>query len=251
MRVRTGPVRKSAVARVWAGERPSDVMRAMGLCRTTVYRWLRRAAREGVDALATRRPRGRKPLVSPEAAEALRARIVGRRPRDEGLDGDLWTLERVRALVRARLGVDVGRMGAGRVLDRLGLRFGRPLGEFARHDATAVHDWRRFRHRGLRDRCAAAGGRLLFLRLAARPERGGLLAAASDGRGAFYCEDVGTGKGRLVGFVRACARGVRRPPTFAFDDVATWAPVFAEARRSPGASGGRADPPPGRGVVVS
>lgn len=39
-----------ACQRVWEGESPSAVMRSMGLCRTTIYLWLRREKRQGLKA---------------------------------------------------------------------------------------------------------------------------------------------------------------------------------------------------------
>lgn len=52
-------IRRMAVRRVWEGERPSAVIRAYGLCRTTIYKWLRAAKRGGGAALAARKARGR------------------------------------------------------------------------------------------------------------------------------------------------------------------------------------------------
>ena len=46
---------------VEGGERPGEVMRSLGLCRTTIYRWLRAFAKKGDAALAARKMPGRKP----------------------------------------------------------------------------------------------------------------------------------------------------------------------------------------------
>jgi transposase-like protein len=48
-------IRIMAVRRVREGERPSEVIRSYGLCRTTIYRWLR-AARRGEDAHGSQVP---------------------------------------------------------------------------------------------------------------------------------------------------------------------------------------------------
>jgi transposase len=40
-------IRKMAVRRVQEGERPGEVMKSYGLCRTVIYKWLRAARRGG------------------------------------------------------------------------------------------------------------------------------------------------------------------------------------------------------------
>ena len=68
-------IRLMAVRRVRAGERPSAVMRSYGLCRTTIYKWLRAVKRSGEKALQARNHPGRKPcptrvVVASRAAAA-------------------------------------------------------------------------------------------------------------------------------------------------------------------------------------
>ena len=45
-------IRRLAVRRVQEGERPSSVIESYGLCRTTIYKWLRTARRGGEAARA-------------------------------------------------------------------------------------------------------------------------------------------------------------------------------------------------------
>ena len=58
-------LRRLAVRRVVEeGECPSEVMRSLGLCRTTIYRWLRGFAKQGHAALAARKSPGPKPKLT-------------------------------------------------------------------------------------------------------------------------------------------------------------------------------------------
>src|SRR4030042_1665753 len=75
-----------AVRRVREGERPSSVIRSYGLCRTTIYRWLRAAVRGGERALKARKHPGRKPTLSPKHRLRVRRWIDGRDPRSYGFD---------------------------------------------------------------------------------------------------------------------------------------------------------------------
>jgi hypothetical protein len=52
-------IRLMAVKRVREGERPSAVIKSYGLCRTSVYRWLRAEKRSGEGALKSRKGTGR------------------------------------------------------------------------------------------------------------------------------------------------------------------------------------------------
>jgi len=76
-----------AVRRVRAGERPSAAMRSYGLCRTTIYKWLRAARRGGEEALQARRYPGRKPFLSPRHKLRVRQWMNGKDPRQYGFGG--------------------------------------------------------------------------------------------------------------------------------------------------------------------
>ena len=52
-------IRKVAVARVKAGERPGAISTSYGFARTTIYKWLRAEAQGGEEALRARKATGR------------------------------------------------------------------------------------------------------------------------------------------------------------------------------------------------
>lgn len=66
-----------AIRRVKEGEQPSSVMRSYGLCRTTIYRWLRAAKRGGEQALKARKHPGRKRTLSSKQAYRYGAGSMG------------------------------------------------------------------------------------------------------------------------------------------------------------------------------
>ena len=74
-------IRLMAVRRVRAGERPSAVIRSYGLCRTTIYKWLRAAKRGGEKALKARKHPGRMSLLTGMIPGVLTTLIP---PRDLG-----------------------------------------------------------------------------------------------------------------------------------------------------------------------
>jgi transposase len=58
-------LRMLAVRRVTSdGEAPSVVMESLGLCRTTIYRWLRRFEQKGLEGLVEKMCQGPTPTLS-------------------------------------------------------------------------------------------------------------------------------------------------------------------------------------------
>ena len=84
-------IRLMALRRVRAGERPSEVMRSYGLCRTTIYKWLRAAQRGGESALKSRKAPGPTPKLTARQKQQVFRWINGRDPRQYGFDFGLWT----------------------------------------------------------------------------------------------------------------------------------------------------------------
>jgi len=153
-------------------------MRRYGLCRTTIYRWLRAANHGGPKALEPRPHRGRAPRVSAADAARIRSSLIDRTPREHGLPGDLWTRRTVCALVERQLHVVIHPVSASRLLGRLGLR---PNGVAMPASEAAE-------------------------------TRGSALAVAVDGRGAFLCtrlearESVEARRHKLHELVRRAGR---------------------------------------------
>lgn len=115
-------IRHLAVKAVARGDRPSEIMARYGFCRTTIYRWLRTAARHGERALDRRPHPGRRPRVTRSDAESIRDSLIGHSPSDLGVAGTLWTRTAVARLVERRLKMWIGPMGATRLLRRVGLQ---------------------------------------------------------------------------------------------------------------------------------
>src|SRR5581483_9111679 len=112
-------IRQMAVRRVAEGERPSTVIKSYGLCRTTIYRWLRAAKRGGVEALRARKHPGPKTTLSPRQKLQVRDWINGKDPRQYGFDFGLWTRRIVAELIAQKFGVRVGVTAVGRLLYEL------------------------------------------------------------------------------------------------------------------------------------
>jgi transposase len=138
-------IRLMAVQRVREGEKPSAVIASFGFCRTTIYRWLRAAARPGVGirALASTRGTGRPRTLTPRREQQVFRWINGHDPRQYGLDFGLWTRAIVADLIERRFGVRLGLTAVGALLARLGLTPQKPLQRAYQRDPRAIETWKR------------------------------------------------------------------------------------------------------------
>src|SRR5271167_4409828 len=114
-------IRHLAVQRVKEGERPSSVIKSYGLCRTTIYKWLRATKRGGLKALKARKHPGRAPALVSRQKLQVRRWINGKDPRQYGFDFGLWTRQIVAALIADRFGVKLSLASVGKLLAELGL----------------------------------------------------------------------------------------------------------------------------------
>lgn len=152
-----------AVRRVGEGEQPSSVMRSYGLCRTTIYRWMRTARRGGEGALKARKHPGRVPTLSPRQRLSVRRWIDGRDPRHYGFDFGLWTRKIVAELVKEKCGVRLGVTAIGRLLSRLDITPQKPLRRAYERDPVAIERWKTVEFPKLRARAKRLGARVFFL----------------------------------------------------------------------------------------
>jgi transposase len=226
-------LRLMAVRRVVEdGEKPSRVMDSMGLCRTTIYPWLRDYHAEGLDALRSTTSPGPAPKLSERQRQAVRRWIVGKDPRQYGFDFGLWTRQIVADLIRKKFGVSLCLASVGNVLAELDITPQKPLRRAYERDPAAVEAWVKRDYPKLRKRARRLGARIFFLDEAGFTSEPGLgcswgakgrtpevsttgqrqrvnAISAVNARGAFWSA-VYTGKlnaERFVEFLRTFLRG--------------------------------------------
>lgn len=156
-------IRIMAVQRVLDGERPSEVIRSYGLCRTTIYRWLRAYKKGGEAALASRPATGRPDTLTARQKQRVRKWICGRDPRQYGFDFGLWTRRAVADLIEEKFGVRLSVSTVGRLLAELGITPQKPLRRAYERDPKAVERWKREEFPTLRARAKRLGADIFFL----------------------------------------------------------------------------------------
>lgn len=157
-------IRILAVRRVVEdGEDPSEVMRSLGLCRTTIYPWLRKFKEVGWDALVERIAQGPEPKLNEKQRQQVKRWILGRDPRQYGFDFGLWTRRIVQTLIQEKLKVDLGLTAVGRLLASLDITPQKPLRRAYERDPQAVERWVKTTYPKLRKRARRAGAMIFFL----------------------------------------------------------------------------------------
>jgi transposase len=157
-------LRMMAVRRVVEdGERPSDVMRSMGLHRTSIYPWLQTYHQCGYEGLKGTKAAGPTPKLSEKQCAKVRKWIVGKDPRQYGFDFGLWTRSIIRALIKDRFAVEVSLATVGGLLARLGITPQRPLRRAYERDPAAIEHWVQTEYPELRARAKSHGAAIFFL----------------------------------------------------------------------------------------
>jgi transposase len=156
-------IRRSAVLRVQEGEEPSVVIASYGLCRTSIYRWLRAAEEGGEEALASKKAKGPARRLTPKQEAQVRAWICGKDPRQHGFDFGLWTRQIVQDLIARRFKRRVSLSFVGRLLRRIGITPQKPLRRAYARDPEAIQAWLDFEYPKLRRRAGRRGASIFFL----------------------------------------------------------------------------------------
>jgi transposase len=169
-------IRRMAVRRVRAGEKPSAVIKSYGFCHTTIFRWLRAERRGGENALASRKGTGRPPELTAKQKEQVRRWINGKDPRQYGFDFGLWTRQIVAGLIERKFGKRLSVATVGRLLAELGITPQKPLRRAYQRDPQAIERWKQEEYPRIRRRAKRRGADIFFL------DEAGIRSDAPPGR---------------------------------------------------------------------
>lgn len=157
-------IRTQAVRRVIEdGERPGEVMRSFGLCRTTIYPWLREFEDKGWAALAESIAQGPEPKLTDQQRQRVKRWILGKDPRQYGLDFALWTRRIVQYLIQEKMGIELCLTSVGKLLASLEITPQKPLRRAYERDPKAIELWLNEIYPALKKRAKKLGAQIFFL----------------------------------------------------------------------------------------
>lgn len=156
-------IRYQAVEMFIDGHSAGEIAEVFGLCRTTIYKWLQIYEEGGWDALGARDIPGAPPKVSEKQWDIIRRLVVGRDPRQYGMNFGLWTRKSIQQLIRERFGIDLGLTAIGRGLHRIGIVPVKPLKRAYQRDPEAIEAWKTNRYPKLKRRARKENAVILFI----------------------------------------------------------------------------------------
>ena len=145
------------------GEKPSAVMDSLGLCRTSIYPWLRKYKDKGLEALVERIAQGPEPKLDQKQRDQVRRWILGKDPRQHGFDFGLWTRRIVQTMIQEKMSVELCLTSVGKLLASLEITPQKPLRRAYERDPVAVERWRQQQYPKLKKRAKTLGAMIFFL----------------------------------------------------------------------------------------
>src|ERR1035437_593746 len=157
-------MRMLAVRRVTEdGERPSKVMDSLGLCRTSIYPWLREAREKGIEALVQSIAQGPEPKLTDKQKQQVKRWILGKDPRQYGFDFGLWSRRIVQQLIQEKMGIEFCLTSVGKLLASMNITPQKPLRRAYERDPVAVALWEKETYPQLKKRAKRLGAKIFFL----------------------------------------------------------------------------------------
>ena len=145
------------------GEKPSAVMDSLGLCRTSIYPWLRKYHDQGIESLVEKIAAGPEPKLNEKQRQQVKRWIIGKDPRQHGFDFGLWTRRIVQTMIAEKMGVDLCLTSVGKLLASLEITPQKPLRRAYERDPVAVERWRSEEYPKLKKRAKKHGAAIFFL----------------------------------------------------------------------------------------
>jgi transposase len=129
------------VRRIEEGGSPEVVIKALGMNRRTVYRWIALYREGGTEALKAKPLSGRPLKLNGAQLRWIYRTIVTRNPLQLRFPFALWTREMVKELIERKYGIRLSVVSVGRLLKKLGLSCQKPLMRAFQQDPVIVEQW--------------------------------------------------------------------------------------------------------------
>jgi transposase len=131
--------RSTIIRLLHLGYKPEDIAEMQDISKPTVYGWYDRWRSEGVEGLANR-PKSGRPLKSDDTYTTALQEAIDKEPSEFGYEFAIWTIERLRAHLEQKTGINLSESRLRALLKRKGYRYRRPkydLGHLQDKDAKA------------------------------------------------------------------------------------------------------------------
>ena len=134
--------RKRAIRLLRSGQGIREVARIIGCSSGAVCYWRDLWQEGGLKALAPQKPPPRQHKVSASQCQQL-AILLKQGAQAQGYRNELWTLKRIREVIRKQFQVSISQTQAWRIVRRLGFTPQKPLRRAKQRDEPAIEHWKR------------------------------------------------------------------------------------------------------------
>ena len=124
-----------------SGKGPTEVSAEVGVARQTVHTWKGVLDEGGIDALRAIGGKGRPAQLDARQLETLRRSLLDR-PTEHGFGTELWTLKRIRLLIKRMFGVSFSEVHVWRIVGALGFSNQKPDRRAIERDDAAVQQFK-------------------------------------------------------------------------------------------------------------
>ena len=126
--------RCTAIRLLHLGYKPAQVAEMQAVSIPTIYAWINRWRKGGVEELATK-PRSGRPPKADEAYIRLLGEVIEKEPEELEYEFTVWTIDRLRAHLAKETSIDLSESRFRALLKREGYRYRRP-----KHDLSHLQD---------------------------------------------------------------------------------------------------------------
>jgi transposase len=135
-----------------------DIAAALGVSRAAVCQWLKRRREGGVEALRTRpRPGGPPKLTAEQRAQV--PGVLARGAEAFGFRGDVWTCQRIAAVIEQTFGVRYHPEHVRRLLRQAGWSVQQPVERATQRQEQTIQQWWEERWPAIKKKRATKGTR--------------------------------------------------------------------------------------------
>ena len=116
------------------GHKPAEIAKMQAISIPTVYGWLKRWQRDGIEGLANK-PKSGRPAKADDAYSQALERVLEQEPKELGYDFAIWTVDRLRQHLEKETGIALSEPRLRALMKRKGYRYRRP-----KHDLGHLQD---------------------------------------------------------------------------------------------------------------
>jgi transposase len=155
-------MRMRAVEAAKAGMKVTDLARAYGVHRRTVFRWLADFYKGGEQALKAKPIPGRPPKLNEPQMQWLAQAVTDQTPLQHGFAVGLWTLSILREMIQRQFDHVMSLSSVSRVMSLLGITVQKPLYRAWQQDPERVRQWQTEEFPAIRQQARQQGATVFF-----------------------------------------------------------------------------------------